>query len=133
MSGYVRVKDDTVRFDRIAPAGFRLLEAISRTARALRRDLTITCACEAHEKNTPHDLGEAFDLRCHDMQPDEKRLVLSRLMMELSDGSADLPEEVSIGLATRRFYGQLEHLGEVNEHIHVQRRRNTEYEPTSAV
>lgn len=127
MSGYVRVKDDTVRFDRIAPAGFRLLEAISRTARAMRRDLTITCACEAHEKNTPHDLGEAFDLRCHDIQPDEKQALLRRLMFELSDGSEDQPEEVSVGLATRRFYGQIEHLGEPTEHLHIQRRRNTEY------
>ena len=132
MTNCVRCKPG-VRFDMIAPAGFRLLEAISRTARSMRRDLTITCACEAHAARDPHSLGEGYDLRTHDLQPDEKQALLRRLMQELSDGSEDLPIEVGIGLATRRFYGQLEHVGEANEHLHAQRRRNTEYEVTSAV
>jgi len=132
MLGYVRVKLG-VRFDVIAPAGFRLLEAISRTARWMQHDLEITCACEAHAATDPHSLGEGYDLRTHDLPSDEKQALLRRLMMELSDGSEDLPMAVGIGLATCRFYGQIEHLSEPNEHLHVQRRRNTQYEVTSAI
>jgi len=124
---YVRCKPG-VRFDTIAPAGFRILGAIERVARErMKRDLMITCACEAHAATDPHARGAAIDLRVHDLTADDKQTLLRRLMLELSDGVDDMPMEVGIGLATKHFYGQLEYLGEPHEHLHVQQRRFTTY------
>jgi len=128
MNGFVKVKDG-VRFQVIAPAGFRLLSAIEGTARRLGVDLTITCACEAHPPLDPHSLGEAYDVRTHDLNDSEKRRVLRELMLELSepDDQYGAPIAVSSGLATAHFFGWIEHLNEPNEHIHLQRRHGTVY------
>jgi len=124
---YVRCKPG-VRFDVIAPAGFRILGAIERVARErLKCDLTITCACEAHATTNPHALGEAYDIRTHGLDPDQRQTLLRRLMIELSGGVDDMPMEVSGGLATQYFFAWIEHVGLPNEHLHVQRRKHTQY------
>jgi hypothetical protein len=129
MNGLIHVKDG-VSFRIIASAGFRLLEAIQHTARRLNVDLTITCACEAHPPTDPHALGEAYDLRTHGFDDDQKRAILRELMLELRDDTvegSDMPKPASNGLVTRQFFGWIEHLGQPNEHIHVQRRHGIVY------
>lgn len=126
----VRVKPG-VLFNVIAPAGIRLLGALDTTARRLNVDLTITCGTEGHPPADPHSSGEAYDIRTHDFSDDQKRVVLRAVLLELSDGSAeDAPVVVGDGLGTRAFWGWIEHPGEPNEHIHIQRRNHTVYPPS---
>lgn len=113
MDRVVRVKDG-VQFTLIAPGGFRILEAISKVARMVGHDLTITSACDGtHSGPTdPHHRGEAYDIRTHDMDESLKPVVLNALQ-------ALLP--------ANQFYVFLEAPGTDNEHIHGQVRKGTTY------
>lgn len=112
MDRVVRVKDG-VLFTVIAPGGFRMLEAISLTARKIGIDLTITSACDGLHSgpDDPHHRGEAYDIRTHDLG-DQKLVVLNCLQSLLPVAS---------------FYSFLEAPGTANEHIHVQVRKGTTY------
>lgn len=118
-----------VSFAVIAPAGFRLLGAIERTARRLQMPLVITCACEAHPPTDPHSHGEAFDVRTHDFDAATKLRLLRALMEDLVDEAdpTDGPTTTAGGIATREFFGQVEHPDQPTEHLHVQRRKGTVY------
>jgi hypothetical protein len=101
-----------VRFDVVAPAGYRILEALRLASRRLGHDLTITCGSEAHDPADPHSLGEAFDVRCHDLMPEDRPKVVPAVMDELG---------------WERFYGVLEAPNTSNAHFHFQRRKGTVY------
>lgn len=121
-----------VLFTTIAPAGFRLLGAIERAARAVRCELTITSACDgAHSgPDDPHHRGEAYDVRSHDLPPGVKLLVLTEIMRACSADGAGPPQPVpgvASSCATLSFFGFIEAAGTDNEHIHVQLRRGRSY------
>lgn len=116
-----------VSFAVIAEAGFRLLSAIEQTARDLGLDLTITCGCEGHAPLDPHTLGAAYDIRSHDLSATDKQKVLSGILKACSENDPDVPLAVSSGIATRHFWGWIEHPGEDAEHIHCQRRIGVNY------
>lgn len=101
-----------VAFTTIAPAGFRILAALSDTAAALQHDLIITSACDGEHSGPadPHHTGEAYDIRTHDLDTNLKTIVLRSIMQRLG---------------WDHFYGFLESPGTPNEHIHVQRRKDT--------
>src|SRR5712691_6260656 len=103
-----------VEFTKIAPAGFRILEAITVTARLSGMDLCITSACDgAHSgPNDPHHRGEAYDVRSHDMTAEQKTSVLGYLGNQLPPAS---------------FYYFLESPDTDNEHFHIQVRKGTTY------
>jgi hypothetical protein len=112
----------------LGKAGVRILGVLDVLARHFKVDMVITSANDAHAAPDPHATGEAFDLRTHDWPDDQKEAVLEELLILLSDDpTTDAPQRVSIGLATKRFYGQLENPGQPTEHIHVQRRNHTTY------
>lgn len=112
----------------LGKSGVRILGVLDSLARQFGHDITVTCANEGHKLPDPHVSGDAFDIRTHDWTPDHKEAVLHELMIMLADHPVtDAPTPVSIGLATSRFYAQLEHHGLVTEHIHVQRRNGTTY------
>lgn len=52
-----------MRFDRIAPGGFRILGALQRVAEICQLELTITSAADSHPADDPHSRGEAYDVR----------------------------------------------------------------------
>jgi hypothetical protein len=118
-----------VQFTTIAPAGMRLLEAIRAASKTLNLPIVITSACDGtHSGPTDvHKTGEAFDLRTHNFAADQKLALLREIMLELQADDMDAPLDVSNGLATKRFFGFLEHPGAADEHIHVQRRNATVY------
>lgn len=62
----LRVKPG-VRFEVIAPAGFRILAALDGATKTLGFDLWITCGSEDHLPTDPHTKGEAYDLSVRDM------------------------------------------------------------------
>ena len=112
--GVVRVKDG-VLFTVIAPAGFRILSAIDETAATLGRDLVITSACDGEHSGLedPHHTGEAYDIRTHDFPNEQlKQLVLDDIMRCLNE---------------EHFFGFIEAPGTDNEHIHIQRKKDTVY------
>lgn len=98
----------------IAPGGFRILSALDQTANALSYDLTVTSAADGIHSgpNDPHFRSEAYDVRTHDIPPEQKENVLQMIMGVLPDG---------------RFFGFIEDPNSDNEHIHVQVRRGTTY------
>ena len=124
--GVIRVKFG-VKFDRIDPAGFRLLGSLDRVVRPEPYDLTVTCGSDSHPASDPHSLGRAYDVRTHDLTDEQKTYVLRAVLLDVQEGELDAPMAVSIGLATSRFYGQLEHPGQPTEHLHFQQRKGTSY------
>lgn len=124
--GVLRVKPGA-RFDRIDAAGFRLLGTLDRIAREVPYDLTISCGSDDHPPTDPHTLGRAYDVRTHDLTPDQRAYVLRAVLLDLQADAADAPLETSGGLATRHFFGWLEHAGEANEHLHFQQRKGTAF------
>lgn len=111
-----------VKFDRILPAGFRLLSAIDQTSRRLGFPLTITCGTELHPPTDPHSTGEAYDVRSSGIPAPDKQRVLQEILACVSDGPDDPPTVIPEGLATRYFFGFLENPGKPNQHFHFQRR-----------
>lgn len=113
MTGTLRtaVKDfgDRVRFDVIAPGGFRILGALELAARTLQTELFITSGTDGTHSgpSDPHKRGEAFDVRSHNLLPELRTRVLGFVNQELGDG----------------FYGFLESPNTANEHFHFQVRR----------
>ena len=103
-----------VQFSVIAPAGFLILAAIKRASKDLGLDLTITSGTDgAHSGPTdPHHLGEAFDIRSHDLAPEIRARVV---------------ETVMAGLGWTHFFGFLEAPGTPNEHFHFQRKQGTTF------
>src|SRR5579884_2024155 len=103
MTSVIRVKEG-VRFDVIAPGGFRLLSAVEITCRKLNLgDFWITSACDGcHSgQNDPHHRGEAYDVRSHTFSVDQKNIILNAVQ-------ALLPAD--------QFYCFLESPGTDNEH-----------------
>jgi hypothetical protein len=100
----VLVKDG-VTFGVIAPRGFAILSAIHQVADLLSMDLVITSATDGeHAPGGPHSRGEAFDLRTKDMDIEMKGTLKSYLEHALGP----------------RFTVLQEHLGGVQEHLHIQ-------------
>lgn len=111
--GCVRNKDG-VQYTMIAPGGHLILGAIALYAHGLGYDLTITSACDGEHSgpNDPHHRGEAYDVRSHDMTPQQKQAFLTGMQAYLD------PE---------RFYWFLEAAGTDNEHFHLQVKKGTVY------
>lgn len=110
------------------PAGARILGTLDRVARRLAFDVTITCGADSHPLTDPHSRGRAFDVRTHGLTEDQKTYLLREALLDLQDDAADAPEELTIrgialALATRRWFGQIEHHGEDGEHVHLQLRK----------
>lgn len=62
-SGYtVRVKNPSVVFTCLAPAGIRLLSAVDQVAQQCHVNLVISCGNEDHALRDPHTTGEALDV-----------------------------------------------------------------------
>lgn len=108
----VRVKDG-VQFSVIAPGWFRILSAIDRAASELGLDLIITSGTDGEHSgpNDPHFRGEAYDIRSHEFNAEEKESILLFLRRCLGD----------------RFYCFLESEGLPNEHFHCQITKGSTY------
>lgn len=91
-----------------------MLSAIQQAAIHLAMDLTITSACDGEHSGPtdPHHRGEAYDIRTHDLTPEQKTGLLANIMASLG---------------WDQFYGFLESPGTDNEHIHVQIKKGTTY------
>jgi hypothetical protein len=103
-----------VEFAVIAPGGFSILSAIQFACMKCAVDLTITSGSDGIHSgpNDPHHRGEAYDVRTHDLTPQQKTAVLNAIMTMLG---------------WERFYGFLEAPDSEDEHIHVQVKKGSTY------
>ncbi len=94
--------------------GFPILQAIKTNSRMLDVDLTITSGSDGIHSGVddPHHLGNAYDVRSHDLDTVVKQQFLANLNNLLSK---------------EKFYYFLEDQGSENEHFHIQVRRGIEF------
>lgn len=126
----VRAKGD-VKFDRIAPAGFRILSALDLLTSKVDRDLLITSGTDFHLPPDPHALGEAYDLSVVGWSVVELALALRFLRLTLGDPFTILyevpvaPEDATLrSMATVNPHA-------TGAHLHIQRKKGTTYPPVS--
>lgn len=121
--------EQRVRFDTIAPAGFRILAAVDAVAKLWSSDVFITSGTEGTHSgpNDPHKTGEAYDFECRLWPYERKRLFVQMVLELLVEHQAEHAENIGNQWFTSRFFGQIEDLGGPNEHIHIQRRKGTVY------
>ena len=114
-----------VRFDCIAPAGFRLLAAASDLARDWPTDIYLTSGTDgAHSgPNDPHKRGCAYDAQTNQWPLPDTKQAFVRAWVERAEGTGESAVSVGGGWGTTHFWGWVENLGQPNEHAHVQLRQ----------
>lgn len=121
-----------VKFDRILPAGFRIIKALGVVALESGHTLEITCGTEDHGPNDPHTLGEAYDVRAAGFSADQVIDLRRRLISELGAAFTVLYEcpstPADFALATIAYLNA----GATAPHFHLQRRNGTMYPPIAA-
>jgi hypothetical protein len=132
--GSLHIKPGVI-LDRLNLAGRAIAGAVLITAAGLPFDLTITSGQEGEHTGLAHRLGNAVDVRSHDVPPESKSSVLQLLMSDLCAlerrlGVNSLVEPKDGGFVTECFYGFLEHPGEPREHYHLQLRIGHVFPPT---
>lgn len=116
-----------VEFSTIAPAGFHILVALDHAAQVTGRDVTITSGTDGIHSgpDDPHHFGCAYDIRCHDLVPDDKLTLLYQIMLELA--TTPFADSRAAQITTEQFFGWVEDAGQPNEHIHIQLRHGKQY------
>jgi hypothetical protein len=117
-----------VRFDRIAPAGFRILAAFDGLSKRIDRDVLITSGTDSHTSGR-HPLGEAFDLSVREWTPSMIVQAVAFLRLTLGARFTVLYE-----VPTSPQHPELQAIAFVNgnasgRHIHVQPVKGSTYPP----
>lgn len=118
-----------VRFDVIAPAGFRILAALDLAAQDCLTDLMITCGTDSHALPDPHPLGEAYDVSVHTLSAQHISDVKAHLEDTLGPLFTVLYEvqEVPSDPTLRSIaYVNVQATG---PHFHIQRKKDTTFPP----
>jgi hypothetical protein len=126
--GVLRVKSG-VRFDRIAPAGFRILAALDNAARVMGVDLTITCGTEGHPSDDPHSTGEAVDVSVSGLSillVLKFHLLFKQLLGDLFTVLYEVPKVPDDPDLAKIAYVNAAASG---PHFHIQRRKHTTFPP----
>lgn len=119
-----------VRFDRIRPAGFRILAALDRAAQECRTDLEITSGTDSHAAGA-HPTGEAYDVSVQGLSAQQIWDVcasLSRILGPLFTVLYEVPAVPSDPTLRHIAYVNVSATG---PHFHVQRKKNTVFPPES--
>lgn len=114
MTPVVRVKDG-VRFDRIAPAGFRILASLDMATYRFGRDVTITSGTDSHPPDDPHTLGCAYDIRTSDLALDQVSELWDWLTRTLGSAFTVIMESPQSNPSATAV------------HIHIQKRKGTAF------
>lgn len=119
-----------VRFDVIAPAGFRILAALDMAAQDCLVDLMITCGTDSHAMPDPHVTGEAFDVSVHTLSAQQIADVKAHLEDTLGPLFTilyEVPKVPSDPTLRSIAYINVKASG---PHFHIQRRKGTVFPPT---
>jgi len=117
-------------FDVIAPAGFRLLAALDRTAQQVGVDLMITSGTDSHAAGA-HPTGEAYDvsvLGLSAQQIADVRGTLIAILGPLFTVLYEVPKVPSDPTLRPIAYVNVDATG---PHLHVQRKKGTIFPPES--
>ena len=118
-----------VRFDVIAPAGFRILWALDGAVQSCRVNLEITCWNEGHGPTDPHTLGEAADVSVKGLSADQIEMVLMALRSTLGPLFTVLYEVPEVPHdPTLRSIAYI-NMAATGPHFHLQRKRGTVWPP----
>ncbi len=124
----VRVKDG-VKFDRIAPAGFKILAILQNATFIFDRDFVITNGTEGHPATDPHTEGSAYDVRVSGL-PEATILAMHSYFKSnlgpLFTVLYEAPTKPS-GVLGAITYANPKASG---PHFHIQRKAGTVYPPT---
>ena len=124
----VRVKPG-VRFDVIAPAGFRILSAIDALAVKLGRDITLTCGTDFHQMPDPHCTGEAYDFGITGWSAQEIELAVRFLRLTLGDAFTVLYEVPRLPMDPTLRPLAYVNANATGPHFHIQRKKGTTWPP----
>lgn len=118
-----------VRFDVIAPAGFRLLAALDNLSRDWPSDIFLTSGTDgAHSGPTdPHKRGCAYDVQTNQWPLMDTKQAFVRAVVERAEGNGASAVSVGGGWGTTHFWGWVENAGEPNEHAHLQLRQGVSF------
>jgi hypothetical protein len=110
--GRIKIKPG-VEFKVIAPAGMRILEVLKSIVKSYTFDVTITSGTDGIHSGPadPHYLGMAYDIRTHDLKPEQKQLLLMDLQKTLGPEFTMFIESPNTNL----------------EHLHCQRKYGTTF------
>lgn len=114
-----------VRFDKIEPAGFRILGALDRAVQECHVDLMLTSGTDSHAAPDPHVTGEAYDVSVHLLsaqQIADVKVSLERTLGPLFTVLYEVPKVPSNPTLRPIAYVNIKATG---PHFHVQRRKNT--------
>lgn len=105
--GVINIKED-VTFKCFTRQTIRILSAILTVFDDIEANAMITCGGDSHYEDDPHPNGHALDIRTKHLQAHYKEYVRKALISELGHGYTVI----------------LEDKGGVNEHIHIQTRKD---------
>ena len=120
----------SVRFDVIAPAGFRILAALDAAAQRYHVDLMVTSGTDSHAMPDPHATGEAFDVSVQTLsaqQIADVKAHLERTLGALFTVLYEVPKTPSDPTLRPIAYVNVKATG---PHFHIQPRKGTIFPPT---
>lgn len=121
----------SVRFDLIAPAGFRILSALTQAAEFCEIDLMLTCGTDSHAMPDPHCTGEAYDVSVHTLSAQQIADVkgcVERILGSQFTVLYEVPKVPSDPTLRPIAYVNVHATA---PHFHIQRKKDTVYPPTS--
>lgn len=119
----------SVRFDVIAPAGFRILSALAQAAEFCETDLMITCGTDGHSMPDPHVTGEAFDVSVHTLSADQIADVKGCLERILGHAFTVLYETPRVPSNPTLRPIAFVNISATAAHFHIQRALDTTFPP----
>jgi len=126
-----------VKLDGLAPAGFVIIAAIIAAANATGLAFELTCGTEAHAASDPHSLGEALDISVAPYTATQVLVAKAALEAALA-ALTDAPFDVLYECREAPKDARLSAIAYVNphatgRHFHIQRRKGTQFAPTTAL
>jgi len=128
MSVYVLRARPSVRFERILPAGFRILAALDRAAQTIEHDIEVTSGTDSHAKGR-HPTGEAYDVSVAELSDRQIVQLWTCLRETLGRAFTVLFESPMLPRAVQLINIVTVNKAATGPHIHIQPRKGTVYPP----
>ena len=122
----------TVRFDVIAPAGFRILAALDLAAQECDMELIITCGTDSHTLPDPHCSGEAYEVSVQMLSAQQIAYLKSHLEDTLGPLFTVLYETPKVPSDPTLRSIAFVNIAATGAHMHVQRKKGATFPPVFA-
>ena len=115
----------SVKFDHIAPAGFRILAALDEATQYLGEDLMITSGTDSHVAPDPHALGVAYDISVEGLSVEITMRLVQYLRVTLGTLFTTLYECPTAPSDARLASIMYLNPDATGPHLHIQRKKGT--------